>query len=150
MKWILVVVLVLSVMGLLAYVVMAIQSQKKPEQLGLQQGMLYPCPDSPNCVCSEAHSQKNIEHAVQAIPAGDGVWEALRRSMVDLGGAIEFDDGDYLHATFVSPVFRYVDDVELRRDRSDERIHIRSASRAGRSDFGVNRNRVEQIVEGIK
>ncbi|MDQ6965890.1 MAG: DUF1499 domain-containing protein, partial [Mariprofundaceae bacterium] len=54
-------------------------------------------------------------------------------------------DDDYLHATFTSRLFRFVDDVELHRDAASGVVHIRSASRVGHSDFGVNRKRVEVI-----
>ncbi|MDX8405551.1 MAG: DUF1499 domain-containing protein [Mariprofundus sp.] len=146
MRWMLMVVLVLFFTGLIAYGWMAMQSQKTPAGLGLQQGVLSPCPDSPNCVCSETHSQASKEHAVAPIPAADGMWEKLKTRIVGQGGVIESDDGHYLHATFRSPVFRYVDDVEMRLDTENGLIHIRSASRAGRSDFGVNRKRVASLL----
>ncbi|PIP03430.1 MAG: DUF1499 domain-containing protein [Zetaproteobacteria bacterium CG12_big_fil_rev_8_21_14_0_65_54_13] len=147
MKWLLIIPALLLLLGLVAYTFMAIQSQKTPERLGLKQGVLLPCPDSPNCVCSEAHSQGSGEHAIAPVQAADGAWAKLKKRMIDLGGIIEQDDGHYLHATFRSPLFRYVDDVELRLDSAQGLIHIRSASRVGRSDFGVNRKRVEQIVQ---
>jgi uncharacterized protein (DUF1499 family) len=49
----------------------------------------------------------------------------------------------YLHATFASPLFGFVDDLEARR--KGEIIHVRSASRVGHSDFGANRRRIERI-----
>ena len=149
MKWLWIVFAVLCVVGLLAYIVMAMQSQKQPERLGLQEGKLRPCPDSPNCVCSETHSQASLEHAIAAIKANDNTWQQLRRAIMQQGGTIEHDDGHYLHATFTSLIFRYVDDVELRRDVEDGLIHIRSASRIGRSDFGVNRKRAEQMRQRL-
>jgi len=146
MKWLLIIPALLLLLGLVAYTFMAIQSQKTPESLGLKQGALLPCPDSPNCVCSEADSQGSKEHAIAPVQAADGAWAKLKKRMVELGGIIEQDDGHYLHATFRSPLFRYVDDVELRLDEMNGLIHIRSASRVGRSDFGVNRKRVEALL----
>jgi len=61
------------------------------------------------------------------------------------GGRIEEVDDSFLHATFRSSLFRFVDDVSCRLDDENNRIHIRSASRVGYSDFGVNRKRVEQL-----
>ncbi len=150
MKWLWISVSVLAVSALLAYIMMAIQSQKQPQTIGLQEGLLRACPDSPNCVCSEYHTQASPEHAIAALNADDDSWQVLREIIVHLGGKIEQDDGEYLHATFSSALFHFVDDVELRRDVSHGLIHIRSASRAGRSDFGVNRKRVEQIMHGVK
>lgn len=54
-------------------------------------------------------------------------------------------DSDYLHAVFTSRIFRFKDDLELRMDRENRIIHLRSASRTGYSDFGVNRKRAEQF-----
>jgi len=147
MKLMLIVLLGLGVIGLIAYIMMAIQSYKLPKTLGLQQGVLSACPDSPNCVCSEAHSQGDEGHAISPINAATHTWQQLRKSIMDQGGTIEHDDGDYLHATFTSRIFRFVDDVELRRDMDNGLIHIRSASRVGRSDFGVNRKHVEQMKQ---
>ncbi|GAV19321.1 hypothetical protein MMIC_P0255 [Mariprofundus micogutta] len=147
MKWLLIIVAVLLVLGLVAYIAMAIQSQKTPDGLGLQQGQLRPCPDSPNCVCSEEHSQSSEIHAIAPVKVADRGWKKMKDIITEQGGVIERDDGLYLHATFTTPVFRYVDDVELRLDEENGLIHIRSASRIGRSDFGVNRSRVERLVQ---
>jgi len=59
------------------------------------------------------------------------------------GGAIQVQDGDYVHATFTSAVFRFIDDLELRRE--GRIVHVRSASRVGHSDLGANRKRVAAI-----
>ncbi len=58
---------------------------------------------------------------------------------------IVIDNGDYIHAESRSALFRFVDDVEIYIDAEQQVIHIRSASRVGRSDLGVNRQRVESI-----
>jgi len=52
---------------------------------------------------------------------------------------------DVLRAECRSRIFRFVDDVEIRFDNQAKRIHFRSASRLGRRDFGVNRERMETI-----
>jgi uncharacterized protein (DUF1499 family) len=69
----------------------------------------------------------------------------VQLALLDLGGVIVLVENGYLAATFQSPLFRFVDDVELRLDRPSGVIHIRSASRVGRSDLGKNRERVEAI-----
>jgi uncharacterized protein (DUF1499 family) len=53
--------------------------------------------------------------------------------------------GNYIHAEVRSPVFRFVDDIEFLIDERRGNIHVRSASRTGYFDFGVNRKRVEEI-----
>jgi uncharacterized protein (DUF1499 family) len=59
------------------------------------------------------------------------------------------EDPDYLKAECRSKVFRFVDDVELLFDDGAKQIHFRSASRLGRRDFGVNRERMERIREAF-
>jgi len=60
-------------------------------------------------------------------------------------------EDNYLHVEFRSAIFRFVDDVEFlvvipeEQRPTEQRIHFRSASRVGYSDFGVNRRRMEQI-----
>jgi len=149
MKTFLMIVMGLFVVGLIVYVVMAVLSQKTPDNLGLVHQQLRTCPDSPNCGCSEAHSQSSKEHAISPIKVDSNTWQQLKFIIIEQGGSIQSETTNYLHATFTSPVFRYVDDVELRWDEASKTIHMRSASRMGRSDFGVNRKRVTKITQAI-
>ena len=114
---------------------------------GLVEGRLQQCPDTPNCVNSEFVS--DAEHYIEPLvyAAGDEarVLPRLKAIIGEMGGNIQVDKNDYLAATFTSPVFRFVDDLELRIDTDQKRIHLRSASRVGRSDFGVNRKRLERL-----
>jgi uncharacterized protein (DUF1499 family) len=55
------------------------------------------------------------------------------------------ESNGYLYAEFTSTIFRFVDDVEFLIDVKAQVIHVRSASRLGTSDLGVNRTRVEKI-----
>jgi len=121
--------------------VMGWQSQSLPVP-GLRNGHLQACPDKPNCVSSEAEKGDKL-HAIAPFSGAD--WQVLRQAIEASGGKIELDDGEYMHATFTSSLFHFVDDVELRFDIAQGLIHIRSASRVGHSDFGVNRKRVEAI-----
>lgn len=139
----------LALLGLIAYIVMAVMSQKAPNTLGLQDGKLAPCPKSPNCVCSEIHTQNDADHYIQAIQGDKALWAKFKGIIHEQGGEVIIDDGNYVHATFSTPIFHYVDDVELRFDEATSLIHIRSASRMGRSDFGVNRKRVEKLKQGL-
>jgi len=150
MKWILIITALLLSLGVIAYIAMAMQSHKRPDNLGLQQGLLRTCPDSPNCVCSEDHSQHDAQHAIAPIKANDEMWDILTAIITRQGGVVQQDDGNYLHATFTTPFFRYVDDVELRFDHAKGLIHVRSASRVGHSDFGVNRNRMVRITQLVE
>jgi uncharacterized protein (DUF1499 family) len=133
----------------LMLITLGIMSQKVPE-LGLKDGKLRPCPNKPNCVCSEAYAGTAGQNVIEPVAIdgrdADNAWQALRAGILAEGGKIENESGLYLHATFTSPVFRFVDDVEARLDRHAMRIHLRSASRIGHSDMGVNRRRIRAIL----
>jgi uncharacterized protein (DUF1499 family) len=73
-------------------------------------------------------------------------WQRLREVIAARPRARIISETDtWLHAEFTSLVFRFVDDVEFLLDRDAGVIHCRSASRSGRSDFGVNRRRIEEL-----
>ncbi len=112
---------------------------------GLVGGRLSPCPGTPNCVCSDCSQEAAF--VVPLVYEGDAnvAWARAQVAVIDLGGEISRVENGYLAATFRTPLFRFVDDVEMRLDRAAGVIHIRSASRVGRSDLGTNRARVEAI-----
>jgi uncharacterized protein (DUF1499 family) len=111
---------------------------------GLVEGALSKCAKTPNCVCSE-HSD-DVDHYVEPIIIPRNVTvdalSLLREAIEESGGHVESEAKNYLAATFTSSIFRFVDDLEIRLDSAQQLIHIRSASRVGYSDMGVNRNRV--------
>jgi uncharacterized protein (DUF1499 family) len=123
-------------------------SGKRPTALGVQAGQLVACPDTPNCVCSQA-PDSDAEHKIQPIAYSSAPADALAKlkSIVEsqeLTKIITTSD-DYLYAEFTSPLMGFVDDVEFYLDRSANAVQVRSASRLGQSDLGVNRKRIEAI-----
>ncbi len=78
------------------------------------------------------------------MPANEAM-RRLKNVIADLGGVVEIDYDDYVAAVFTSDLFGFADDLELRVDARAKRVHLRSAARAGHRDFGVNRERIEQI-----
>ncbi len=120
---------------------------RKPANLGPHEGRLSACPASPNCVCSQGG--EDAGHAVEPLRFQNSPEEAWARLQTVLRSwprtQIVQVNETYLHAECTSLVFRFVDDVEFLLDREARLIHVRSASRAGRSDLGVNRQRVEAI-----
>ncbi|HEY3350142.1 MAG TPA: DUF1499 domain-containing protein [Thermoanaerobaculia bacterium] len=107
---------------------------------------LKACPATPNCVLSTAPDEA---HRIAPFPFTGDSAEALARVKA---AALSFprtrvaeEAPGYVHVTFTSAVFRFVDDVEFEADEAAKVIRVRSASRVGRSDFGVNRKRVEAI-----
>ena len=119
-------------------------SGTRPTDLGLTSGLLRPCPGTPNCVSSEAGTPPDKQVAPFAAPGG----RADMPRLADLVAAwprtkIVTNTGDYLHAESTSLIWRFTDDVEFRMDSAAKVIHVRSASRLGKGDLGVNRKRVE-------
>jgi len=110
-----------------------------------------PCPSSPNCVSSRTTDEAHrIEPLFFAGTAAEGL-AAIRRVVLALPRTRIVDEAPgYLRAEFTSLVFRFVDDVEFAADEAAGVIHVRSASRVGSSDLGVNRRRVEDIRERLK
>ena len=119
---------------------------RMPQALENGSERLAPCPASPNCVSSEATD------AIHAIPAyrirGDAgtAWKALESQLALLPRVeIVSDDHGYLYAVFTTRLMRYRDDVEFGLDGEAGTIRVRSASRVGYGDMGVNRERIELI-----
>jgi len=109
---------------------------------------LTPCPSSPNCVSSQA-SEPDHEHYIAPFRfSGDpaAAWQRLKAAVLaEKRVSVLVEQGNYLHAEVRSLMFRFIDDIEFSLDASAGLIHVRSASRTGYSDFGVNRKRVERI-----
>jgi uncharacterized protein (DUF1499 family) len=107
---------------------------------------LVPCPDKPNCVSSQSVDN---EHFIEPIQFTGSVDEAWQRLVAVLNATKRTKTVEhlelYLHVEVTSLVFRFVDDVEFLISPNEKIIHVRSASRIGRSDWGVNRKRVERI-----
>jgi len=124
-----------------------------PDDIGLQNGRLRPCPSSPNCVCSETpEGPSSIAPLVYADRFGGRGTEALE-SLVDYLRTLPrvevvTQEPSYVHAVFITPLMRFRDDLELRLDEARGAIQVRSASRVGHSDLGANRDRVESIRAG--
>jgi len=109
---------------------------------------LAACPDKPNCVSSLDKRERNKIAAIAVEPGqAKADWEKLAQAISQSGGEIQYNDGHYLHAVFTSRLFRFKDDFEA--VRQENKIDLRSASRAGTSDFGQNRKRVESIRQAF-
>ena len=114
--------------------------------LGVESGHLSPCPTSPNCVVSQNADAKHAIAPMTYHVARDKARETLLKvlTVVPRTEVIEQTD-NYIHALSKSRIFKFIDDVEFYFPNNESVIHIRSSSRVGESDFGVNRTRLEQI-----
>lgn len=106
---------------------------------GVVDGALALCPSSPNCVVSEDHADD--KHRIAPLPLA--AWEKIPNAVSAAGGTVTQADDTYLSSTFASKTFGFIDDVEFRK--GETAVHVRSASRVGHGDGGVNRKRVEAL-----
>jgi uncharacterized protein (DUF1499 family) len=147
LRTILVIILVLIFFPVVALAMLSFFS-RKPDNLGVVNGRLSDCPSSPNCVCTQA---SDADHRMEPIHFNGSPEEAMDRLKAIVAAMsrsrVVVADERYMHAKFTSRVFRFVDDVEFLIDPEAKTIHFRSASRVGRSDLGVNRQRMEDICQ---
>ena len=113
---------------------------------GAANDRLSPCPESPNCVSSLSEDKSHqVEPLTYNVPLEEAreklisVIKSMKRSEIAIA------ENNYLHATFTSFLFRFVDDVEFSFDDERKIIDVRSASRMGYFDLGANRRRVEEL-----
>ncbi len=104
------------------------------------------CPNSPNCVSSQATTDGHFIAPFKITGTVEAAWAALKKALVSQNRTVITSETEgALHAEATSLVFRFVDDIDVILDKSAGLIHIRSASRTGYGDFGVNRKRVEML-----
>ena len=122
---------------------------ERPGALGVRDGRLSPCPPTPNCVASQTDRAVHPGHYVAPLALrGDAAqgWLVLVALVRDSDRTrIVAEQPGYLHAEATSRVLGFVDDLELQLDAAAGIAHVRSASRVGRSDFGVNRARIDAL-----
>ena len=117
-----------------------------PTNIGIEVDHLAPCPDSPNCVVSQGG---DADHSIDPITY-TGERQAARKALEEVLGVVprtkivEATDS-YIHAESSSRLLGFVDDVEFYFPANESTIQLRSASRLGESDLGVNQRRLEQI-----
>jgi len=138
LKYAVIALVVLVLLGVGAFAFLGMQS-RGGSALGLVDGRLADCPSSPNCVSSETGTV--AEKRVEPLPLD--AWASLPEVIVDMGGELTVQDATYIAAEFTSSTFGFVDDLEFRLTESD--IQVRSASRVGHSDAGVNAERVSDL-----
>lgn len=118
----------------------------RPTNIGVHSGQLAPCPNTPNCVNSQSEDTK---HKIEPFTYNS----STKQVMADLKIIIQSlertkiitETKNYLYVEFTSAIMGFVDDVEFYLDEDAKVIHVRSASRLGKSDLGVNRKRIETI-----
>lgn len=138
----------LGVIGLVAARAAIPSASPLPSTLGVVNGQLADCPGTPNCVSSTA---TGTAFKVPAIPYQNSTAEA-KAKLLDIlfempRMTLITNDPTYIHVEVRTRLFGFIDDTELYLDEEAKLIHIRSASRLGKSDMGVNRGIVDHIRE---
>ena len=106
------------------------------------------CLKSPNCVSTQAISADKRHYVEPFKILGDPhkAWDALKQAIMEQDRMVmTHESRNSLHAEATSWLFTFVDDIEAILDTEAKQIHIRSASRMGHFDFGVNRKRIEAL-----
>ena len=124
------------------FFLLGLKSQKGKAK-GVVNGYLAEPSSAPNCVSSEI----DVQPEKKVAPLNGSLAE-IKTAIIATGGTITSETDSYLSATYMSKLFKFIDDVEIRHDK-DNIWHIRSASRVGYSDRGVNHKRVEKIRGAI-
>jgi uncharacterized protein (DUF1499 family) len=155
-KWLLRAIAALAGLVLMALLtgLSGLLTGRPPGDLGVRDGKLKPPSQTDNSVSSQAglwsgHAQREAAH-IDPLPlvGGDGAatMRRLREIVADMPGTqVLAVRDDYLHVQFTTPLMKFGDDAEFWLDTGAGVVQVRSASRLGRRDFGVNRRRIEAI-----
>jgi uncharacterized protein (DUF1499 family) len=134
------------VVVVLLQIILAWISRRTTPEMGVTDDMLQPCPNSPNCVCSQAEDPR---HAIAPIPYATSRAEA-RTTLLNVIAAMEdativTQDPAYIRVEVYVRGFGFIDDVEFLFDEEAHVIHVRSSSRVPYYDFELNRKRMESV-----
>jgi uncharacterized protein (DUF1499 family) len=156
-KWFVIVVVVLIVVAVAAGQLGFLQGTA-PADLGVRDGKLKPPSMTENSVTSQAalypdHPQRKYADIAPLPVKGEGPATIAQIKAIvegmDGAKAVKSEPG-YLYAQFTSRLMKYVDDVEFWFDPAANAIQVRSASRVGRGDLGVNRKRIEAVRAALE
>ena len=116
-------------------------------------GVFEPCPDTPNCVSTQARPG-DAEHYLAPIEVSGDADVVMTKAIEVLTKLprtkLVEQAGTYARLEARSLIFRFVDDIELYLDEEKGLLHVRSAARLGRSDLGVNRKRMNEFVAALR
>ena len=156
-KWLVIVVVLLVVVAIAAGQLGFLQGTA-PTDLGVRDGRLKPPSMTENSVTSQAalypdHPQRKYADIAPLALKGDGpaTIAKIKAIVEGMDGAkVIKSEPNYLYAQFTTKLMKYVDDVEFWFDPAAKLIQVRSASRVGRGDLGVNRKRIEAVRAALE
>ena len=156
LKWLLIAAVVLVVVAVVAGQVGALRG-KPPADLGVRDGRLKPPSNTDNSVSSQAdlypgHPQRAYSQVTPLAMRGDAPQTLAKiKAIVErtTGAQVIKTEPGYLYAQYTTPLMKYADDVEFWADPAAGAVQVRSASRIGRSDLGLNRKRIEALRSAL-
>lgn len=135
----------LVIIGVVTMFVWA-RTAARPSNLGVTNGQLAPCPETPNCVTTQRGNPDQMMEALTYTTAREEAQARLLEIVRSMPRSqIIANEPGYIAVVFRSPTFGFPDDVEFYLDDEQKLIHFRAAARLGQSDLGVNRKRMEEI-----
>ena len=151
-KWFFIVVAVV-VVGSIGAGQLGLFQSSAPTDIGVRDGRLKPPSSTDNSVTSQAalfpdHPQRSYSTIASLALRGDGSATLGKiKTIVEAmpGARVVSSQPDYLYAQYTTQLMKYVDDVEFWFDPAAQVVQVRSASRVGKGDLGVNRKRVEAV-----
>jgi uncharacterized protein (DUF1499 family) len=128
---------------LLSALLLAACSGTRPGNLGVMNGKLAQCPASPNCVSSDGIDEVHYVAPLIIATTPDAAWDGVKQYLLSQPNfIITTETNHYFHIECASALLGFVDDFEIYLLPQNRKISVRSASRLGYSDFGVNRDRI--------
>ncbi|MFK7956878.1 MAG: DUF1499 domain-containing protein [Lysobacterales bacterium] len=142
MKTALVIFLIVALAIVAGFFWLGFSSRSNPPALGINGNQFVACPDSPNCVSSDA---TGADHGFPTLElSATATWPAISAQVEQMDGVtITEQSPGYLRAEVRSSIFGFVDDLEVHQ--RDNSLALRSSSRVGHSDMGANRKRLESL-----
>ena len=155
-KWVTTAIVATATLALLAGQ-LGLFAGQPPGDLGVRAGKLKQPSDTDNSVSSQAllwpgHRQREAAQIAPLALRGDGPTTMARLNALlqaEPGATIVDSRVDYLRVQYTTRLMKFVDDVEFWFDPVQGVVQVRSASRVGRNDFGVNRRRIEQLRDKL-
>lgn len=147
MKILMIIVLVLLTLLAVGFGFIYWQNSQVPA-LGHTGGQFTPLSGNPNGVSTQTIDADAVVDPWPFKADRATTMQAIKDAVAAYGGAeIVQEDVDYLRVVFVTPTMRFRDDAEFYLNSDSREVHFRSASRAGKSDLGLNRQRHERLTE---
>jgi uncharacterized protein (DUF1499 family) len=132
---------------ILSGIVIFIQNRKPHIALGLENGKLREIPNKKNAVSTETSFSDKLISPMIFKNNTENTKTALKKALDSYGGiVIKKEENNYIYAVATTPTMKFHDDMEIYFDETNRIIHFRSASRAGYSDMGLNRERYNKIA----